>query len=151
MKTKGFSILELIVVLAVMAILVAIFLNTFIVFRKNQALAKDSETIALVLNEARNLTLDSKNSSNYGVHITSSKVTFFVGNTYGAGNSGNMDYALNTTDTIITISLTGGGSDVAFQRLTGETSQNGTVTISSPGISQTKTVTIYKTGLIEVQ
>ncbi len=148
---QGFNAIELLVVLSIIALIVVIVLNIFIHVRKNQALVKDTEIIVEVLNEARSLTLSSKDSTNYGVHIASDKVTFFTGGTYSAGNSTNVVYPLNTTDTILTISLSGGGSDVIFNRLTGETSQNGTVVVSSPGISQSKTVTIYKTGVIESQ
>ena len=148
-KTKGFTVVELLVSLAIMAVLAVVVFSTFINFRKNEALVMDAETIVSVLRQARNQTLTSKNSSSYGVHIIASKITIFSGTSYVSGNSGNQDFVLSNTDTILTISLTGGGSDVVFQRLTGETSQNGTVTVSSPGLNQTKTVTIYKTGLVD--
>lgn len=150
-KKSGFSILELLISLAIMIVLAVIVFSTFINFRKNESLVMDSETIVSVLRQARNQTLTSKNSSSYGVHITASKITLFTGTSYVSGGAGNQDFVLSTTDTILTINLTGGGSDVVFQRLTGETSQNGTVAVSSPGINLTKTVTIYKTGLIEAQ
>ena len=154
MKTfhkKGLSIAEILVALGIMALVVSIFLSTFISFRKNQALDKDTEAIVEVLVEARRQTLDSKNSSNYGVHLSAAQITSFTGGVYNSGDSSNINYPLNSTDTILTISLVGGGSDVVFNRLTGETSESGTVVVSSPGISRTKTVTIYKTGVIESQ
>lgn len=148
---SGFTYIELIVVLAILALLIGIFMSTFITFRKNQALIMDTDTVVGLLRQARNQTLTSKNSASYGVHFTAPKVTIFTGPTYSAGATDNQDFALSSTDTILTISLAGGGSDVVFNRLTGETSQNGTVVISSPGIPETKTVTIYKTGLVVSQ
>ena len=146
---SGFTILELAIVIAIMATLSAIIISTFISFRKNQALEKDTEIVVQVLEQARNQTLSSKNSSVYGVHFTAPKITLFKGSSYVANDSNNQDFVLSSTDTILTISLTGAGVDVIFNRLTGETSQDGTVTVSSPGLSRTKTVTIYKTGVVE--
>lgn len=148
---SGFTLIELIMVIAIMALLFGIFLGTFVKFRKNQALAMDTDTVISLLRQARNQTLSSKNSASYGVHFTAPKVTIYTGPTYSSGATDNQDFTLSSTDTILTITLSGGGSDVLFNRLTGETSQNGTVVISSPGISETKTVTIYKTGLVESQ
>jgi len=56
---------------------------------------------------------------------------------------------LNASDAVFNITLAGGGSDVIFNRLTGETSQNGVITLSSPSTAQIKTVTVYKTGVVE--
>ena len=148
-KTKGFTAGELIVSLAIMFVVAGIVMSAFINFRKTQSLSIDTETVIEVLRQARNQTLSSKNSTVYGVHLTAPKITLFTGATYSSGASTNQDYNLSSTDTILTISLNGGGSDVIFQRLSGVTAQNGTVIVSSPGLSQTKTITIYKTGLIE--
>ncbi len=146
---QGFSIIEILIVLGIMAILTGITFSVFSSVKKAQALEKDRDSIIEVLRQARSQTLSSKNASQYGVHITSSQITLFTGTSYSVGNSSNQDFILQGSDTIVTISLTGGGSDVVFNRLTGETNQNGTITISSPSTSQTKTVTIYKTGLVE--
>ncbi len=136
-------------VLGVLAIIAVIMMNSFLGFRKNQALRTDTSTIVEVLRQARNQTLASKNSTNYGVHFAASRVTIFTGGTYDVSTSTNQNFDLSSSDNILTISLTGGGNDVVFQRLSGAVSASGTIVISSPGISQTKTVTIYKTGLVE--
>lgn len=124
-------------------------MTTFVAFRKNAALNKDTETVIETLRQARSETLSSQNASQYGVHISATKITVFTGSTYSPSDSTNRDFLLSPMDTIVTIDLVGGGSDVIFNRLTGETSQSGTVVISSPTTSKTKTVTIYKTGLVE--
>lgn len=150
-KNSGVTAVELLVVLSIITVLSVLIITSFVTFRKNQALVFDTDTVVGVLRQARNQTLSSKNSSNYGVHFTAPKITIFTGSTFNSNASGNQDFVLSSTDTILTISLTGGGSDVVFSRLSGETSQNGTVVVSSPGVSETKTVTIYKTGLVESQ
>ncbi len=125
--------------------------SSFSLFNKSEALDKDTDAVVESLEEARSLTLSSQAASQYGVHFGTQKITIFTGTTYSSTSPSNKDISLATTDTILTISLTGGGSDVVFKRLTGETTQNGTVVISSPTTSKTRTVTIYKTGVIESQ
>lgn len=147
----GFTILELFIVLGIIFLLVSLVLSGLIGFKKDQALQKDTELIIELLNQARNQTISSKNQSEYGVHFSQSTATIFKGTSYSAGSSDNQNYPLNSTDTIITISLNGGGTDVVFNRLSGETAQAGTVVLSSPGINQIKTVTIYGTGVIDSQ
>ncbi len=149
MTKRGFTLIELLIVIGVTVLLCAIILSTLIGFRKNQALEKDTEIVIQLLNQARAQTVSSKGATVYGVHFTAPQVVLFTGSTYVSGSITNQVVDLTSTDTILTISLAGGGSDVIFQRLTGQTSQNGTVVISSPGISRTKTVTIYKTGVVD--
>ena len=148
---SGFTLVELLVSLAIMLVLAVIVFNTFTTFRRNQALNMDTDIVVEVLRQARNQTLSSKNSSVYGVHFASQKITLFVGASYVENNSTNQDFVLSSSDTVLTTSLAPSGSDVVFNRLTGETVNFGTVVVSSTGISKTKTVTIYKTGLTESQ
>lgn len=145
----GFTLIELLVIIAILGFLSTIIIGTFIDFRKSHALEKDTELIVEVLRQARNQTISSKNASLYGVHFGTSAITLFTGSAYNASSPSNQVYPLNGTDSIVTISLLGGGNSIVFQRLSGETSQSGTITISSPSTGKTKVVTIYKTGVVE--
>ena len=144
----GFTTIELLMALGILALLITIVFSISVDVRKSQALQKDTETIVEILREARSDTLSSQSDTNYGVRFASSTITIFPGSSYSSGNPLNRIFELNASDTILTITLTGGGSNVVFNRLTGETSQNGAVVVSSPTTSKTKTVTIYKTGLV---
>ena len=74
----------------------------------------------------------------------------FVGNLYSAGHASNTVFSLNEGVEIVNISLAGGGSDVVFDRLTGETNQNGSfvIRLKSDNTAST-TLTLYGTGIIE--
>jgi prepilin-type N-terminal cleavage/methylation domain-containing protein len=148
---KGFTLIELLIGLSILSILTAIIFTTFVSFKKNQALEKDTEAIVEILQQARSQTLSSQNSSQYGIHFAAPKITLFAGSVYSAGDASNQDFVLSSTDTILSINIVGGGSETIFNRLTGETNQNGTIIVSSGDISKTKTITIYKTGLVETQ
>lgn len=149
MIKRGFTLIEVLVVLAIMTIILTIIISGFTVFQNTQALDKNSETVAEVLQTARVQTLSSKNASQYGVHIGSTSLTLFSGSTYVPGAPDSQNYPLLGSDSALSLSLTGGGTDIVFNRLTGETAEDGTITVSSPLSNRVRTITIYKTGLIE--
>jgi prepilin-type N-terminal cleavage/methylation domain-containing protein len=149
MFKKGFTIIEILIVVSIIAILASIFVGAFVTFRRSATLDRDTETVVENLRKARTQTLTSQDGAAYGIHFASTTVTLFTAPTYTLGLSTNQVYDLNTTDTVLALSLTGGGTDVIFARLTGETSQNGTITLSSTSASTTRIITVYKTGLIE--
>ena len=146
---KGFTLVELMVVLSILALLTGIIFSTLVDTKNSQSLEKDTDTVVEILLQARSQTLSSHNASQYGVHFSSPNVTLFAGTSYSSSDPNNSNFKLSSSDTILTISLAGGGNDVIFNRLSGETIQNGSIILSSVATSRTKTVTIYKTGLVE--
>jgi len=148
-SNKGLTLVEVLVVIGVMALIVGIVFGSFNSFRGTKSVSIDAETVVEILRQARNETLSSKNAGAYGVKFATSTMTIFLAPTYVAGTATNRDFTLSSPKTVLTLSLTGGGSTIVFNKLTGETSQNGTIAVSSSVASSTKTVTIYKTGLVE--
>ena len=146
---KGFNLVELLIIIAVLSLIAFGSVSVFINFRNQQGLDKDTETIVEILQQARSQTLTSQNDSQYGVHISATKITLFTGSSYSSSDLSNKDYPLTLSDTVLNVSLSGGGNEVIFQRLSGETSQSGTITLASSATGESKTIKIYKTGLIE--
>jgi prepilin-type N-terminal cleavage/methylation domain-containing protein len=146
---KGFTIIELLIVITILAIISAVVLTSLSSINTSQAIDKDAQAIVAYLDQAKSNTLASKDASQYGVRFASTTITLFKGSTYNSSEPENRTYLLNPATIIKTVSLTGGGLDVVFSRLTGETAQNGTILVSSTRASTTRTVTIYKTGAIE--
>ncbi|MFQ5661947.1 MAG: Tfp pilus assembly protein FimT/FimU [Candidatus Paceibacteria bacterium] len=148
---KGFSLTETIIIVAVSIILLTIVTGAFSGFNKNQSLNSTVSEVTSVLNEARALTLASLDNESYGVHFESDKVILFKGSVFSSSDPDNNTTIISSKISISDISLTGGGDDIIFQRLTGKTSQNGTITlslISDP--SKSKTITIEVSGIIEL-
>lgn len=151
-KTFGFSLLELLVVLAIISIVAAIVTTAFSTYRSNNDLKFAAERGVSMLREARAKSLSSENDMQYGVHFETAQIVLFAGSTYNASDPNNVVYAFPSTIQIFPITLTGGAVDVIFKRLTGETSQDGTVTMSlTADTSRTKTINIERTGLANVQ
>lgn len=148
MKQKGFSIIEILVVLALMTVLISITLVAFVSSRKNESLKSDTETVVQILQQARSQTISSKNASSYGVNFATSSLTLFPGTTYSSSNSANLVTAL-TKNTTISTTLPGGTSALVFNRITGEINQSSTVTIVVSNDTSSTTIKVYKTGIIE--
>lgn len=151
-QNHGVTLVEIVVILAILIIILAISFSSFINLNKSEALSKQAVDIVAILENARSQTLSSKNSSQYGVHFSENSVVFFKGNDYGsAGANDIVNINLNPNVFISTISLYGSGDNVIFERVTGKTAQFGSITVSlKSNNSLTKTVNINATGLIEV-
>jgi prepilin-type N-terminal cleavage/methylation domain-containing protein len=157
MKTKnkkflGFTAVEMIVTVSIIAIVCAIALPSLSKFHNQQVLQNTTEDIVTTLNEARNNTISSKNSNTYGVHFETNRILLFTGTTYVSNDPANVPTVFDTAAVIpVTggINLYGGGSDVVFDRITGDTTEYGTIIVRlSIDATQQKTISISKIGVI---
>ncbi len=152
MIKKGFTLIELLIVISILVVLSAVIFPSLSKFRNNRILNNTTADIVSLINTARNDTVASLNSKNYGIHITSTNITYFIGPSYTNGAVGNI---VVTFDSAVNIpssggySLNGGGSDILFTRLTGDTINYGTITIQLVSdVTNQKTITIFKTGSV---
>lgn len=152
LKNKGISVLEILIVLSIIAVLASILLPSLSLFRREQTLNNTIGDIVSLLNTARNNTISSLNSNNYGVHFQSDRAIYFTGSVFDSGDVTNVPFVFDSSVNIPSvngINLNGGGSDIVFTRLTGDTTNHGTiiVTLTSDSTHQ-KIITISKTGSI---
>ena len=149
-KNKGITIFEVLIGIVIMISITSVVFYSLLNFRDEQALRNTEVEIVSMLNKARQNTLSSKNSTNYSVHFDSDKITLFSGSVYSDVNPSNESVMFNPPVTLAEVNglNIGGGSDVIFDRLTGET-LGGTITIElSSDNTKQKTITIMKTGII---
>lgn len=145
---KGFTLIEIIIVVVILAILTALALVSFSGFRQNQILNTEVNKVISVINEARSKTLSSQDFSQYGAHFESSAVILFKGLAYPGG--GISTTTLPSSMEISGTSLNGGGSDVVFQKLTGKTDNYGAVTFRvKADTNKIKIINIKQTGITE--
>jgi prepilin-type N-terminal cleavage/methylation domain-containing protein len=142
--SKGFTFVEIVLVLAILAILISLIIPSFGKVGGSEALDTATMSVIAVLNEAKSQAISSKNASNYGVRIFYNKLVSFE-NSYGTLNKE------ITISNLVTISTsTGIGTDVIFSNVSGNTSASGTVTVTVlSDTSKKSTITIYSTGVIE--
>lgn len=142
---RGLTLIELIVVVAIVMILAAVVTTSFSQFRNNKVLDTGVENALSLLAKARGNTLASKNALQYGVHFESAQMILFQGTTYSAGDSNNEVAALDSA-----LEISSGTLNVVFQRLTGKTDQGGAVTVTirvKSDTTKTKNITINTTGI----
>ena len=147
----GFTLVEMLVVVAVVATVAALGFSAFYSTNVAQALEKDTARVVASIERARSLTLSSSAHRQYGVHVEANKVTIFPGASYSSGNVENQLELLTTPVNISSYALSGGGSDIVFDRLTGKTNNAGTITVSLISSSTVlHIITVRSTGLVEV-
>ena len=147
-EKKGFTALELLMVVSIMTLLVAIIISPFAEFRNSKVLDTTSEETLALLSEARGNTLSAKDGYQYGVHFEAAQIVLYRGATYSSSDINNKTVVLDSALEVSSIALAGGGSDVLFEKLTGKTLKGGTVVIRvKSDTSKTRTITITGTGI----
>lgn len=145
---KGFSIIEIMVVLAILAVMAMIVLPSFQTMRSSQVIKAAASDVFSALDRAKSYTLSSIDSSEYGVHFESNKIVIFKGKVYSSTDPLNTEVAIVSPASISEINLTGGAVDLYFNRLNGMPDKTGTITVSIPSIS--KIITISATGAVSM-
>jgi prepilin-type N-terminal cleavage/methylation domain-containing protein len=145
---RGLTLVEVLVTIAIGLIVVGTVFGAFVTFNKRQAVDKNVFKVYALLEEARSRTLSARSDSQYGVHFLANQVSLFSGSTFASSS-------IITTVTFppsvsASTTLTSGGVDVIFTRITGSTVNSGTSTLSIAGsATSSRSLIIYKTGLIE--
>lgn len=147
---RGFTISEILVVLAIMGIIATLSVTTFRNMHDAAALRAGGNEIYAALSSAQTKTLASKDETVYGVHVSSTTVTRFRGVSYVAGDAANEVYAFEAGVTA-TSTLIAGGGDILFARLTGTPSVFGTIYVRDMAGAGTTTIIIHGTGLVEYE
>lgn len=150
-RRRGVTFIEIILAIAITAVLAAIVVAAFSAFQDRTILDGAALNVLSFIEETRVLALTGKMGVVYGIHLDSSAVVRFVGSAYQAGSSGNMVLTLPAALAITAIAI-GGGNDVVFARLTGAPSISGTFRVSSVASSTLyKTIVIENSGAVSIQ
>ncbi|MDQ3245204.1 MAG: prepilin-type N-terminal cleavage/methylation domain-containing protein [bacterium] len=142
---KGMTLVEILLVLSILVVLLIVVLPNFARFRSSQVLSATVSDILSSLDKARSQSLNSLDSSEYGVHFDSNQIVIFKGIVYSALTATNEIIPISSPASLSTITLASGGSDVYFARLSGAPSTTGTVVVTVSSL--TKTITIGATGI----
>jgi len=146
---KGFSLIELILVLALVAIVSALTIPFVQSFQVSADLTTYSANIALTLQRAQQQAMAGQDDSSWGVYFDNSSRQFilFRGDSF-AGRDQTYDQVTSYPE-IFSLG-TDFGSEISFAIFSGEPSASSTVTITSRN-DGTKKIFINSLGLIQVR
>lgn len=140
---KSFTMIELLLVMAVIALLINIAILSYRSFEQKTKLEIETENIITTLKLAQTKTMASEQASQYGLHFENNKYVLFKGGTFQPEAPDNKIWQLDSQLEIYDISLFGGGSDVVFDRINGQTAQTGSIGLRlTSQLSQTTSICI---------
>jgi len=154
MKEKGFTLIEILVVVGIIILFLAMSVFQFRSFQQGSHLQNTTREAAATLRLAQSRTLASEGDAQYGVHFdtttTPHQYTLFQGPSYGARIIAKDEITLVNKEIEISAIALGVGNEVVFLRLSGQASVEGTITfrrILDP--TRTAIVTVLSSGAID--
>lgn len=146
---KGFSFIEILLVLAIASVLVLIISNVLSSFNKQKSLELEAEKLASIINEAKSKTLSSEYSSEYGVLFEQGKAILFKGTSFSSLGPQDREYYFGKNVEAYNISLNGGGNIIVFKRISGDADNYGSVGLRVKNDPlKTKTIKISASGIV---
>ncbi len=144
----GFSLLEILLVIAILAIIAMFVFTSMISYARFEQLRASTTELETLINETRQRTLSAESTGRYGLYFATSSVVFFEGDGYTGNNPTNA----TTTFVGLTLSTNFPGTttkQIIFTRLTGTPSATGTITLTQSVTNSTTSLTIVPSGLVE--
>lgn len=143
-KVKGFSLVETLIVIAIISLVVGLAITNFGQARNRALLEESQASIVNILELAKNRAASGAGdtATNHGVRIESDKIIIFEGSDYGTGNN-------KATTTMPSAVFLGPlpGFDIIFGRISATSSTGTIIQITHPS-GATTSVSIEETGLI---
>jgi len=142
-KNKGFTLLEILLTIAVLLIIVAISVPVSITFQLKNDLNIAEISIAQSLRRAQLLAQSSDADTDWGVKIETGSITIFKGSNF-ASRDINFDEVFD-----FSLSITPSGfTEIVFSKFYGAPQSIGTTTLSS-SINETREIFINEKGIVD--
>lgn len=141
--SKGFTLLEILLSIALIALLAGIAAPIYQSFQVRNDLDIAANTVAQTLRRAELLSQAVDGDVSWGVSIQSGSITLFQGVSY-AGRNSDFDEIFDMPTSITPSGL----QEIVFSRFSGEPQTTGTCTLTS-SINEIRTITINEKGTIE--
>lgn len=149
MKTKAFTLLEMLVVFALMGILFGLVLLYTQVTQVRADLYGQVDAFMGYARLAQSDAASGKDGQGHGLHLETDSYTIFSGNLYNAADPANDLIELPPTVEIQNISLNGAGTDLIFMPPHGGSNTYGSLDFVSTPTSQIITITLDANGRLD--
>lgn len=140
---RGFTLLEVILSLAIVAILTGLSLPVYRILMTKNDLDVATVTVAQTLRRAQTLSIAVDGDTNWGVKVQSEGITLFKGTSYALRDS--------TFDEVYTLSdnvTPSGVSEIVFSKLLGNPDNTGTLILTNSN-NETQNITINSKGFLD--
>ncbi|MDD2935247.1 MAG: hypothetical protein PHX25_02110 [Candidatus Pacebacteria bacterium] len=149
LNNRGITLLEALFAIGIVFLLFVFGIKPFEAVRDRQMLNRVVEDVEKILQSARTNSQASTDASSYGVHFEVDRATFFAGSFYFESDPDNQTIIFDDNVNITELFLVGGGSDVVFNRITGDTNTSGSIKFSLiDNPSRFKLITVFPIGTI---
>ncbi len=142
---RGFSYIQVLVVVAMLSILAAVSSPYYIQFQYKQRLHSSAEALLSDIRLVQGKAMQQMEDDQWGVHISDSDKAYvlFYGGTYNSTEANNMSISY-----VNSVSISP-DQDIVFDPVTGAPTSGSdvTVTVSSSSLSETRTITINSEGM----
>lgn len=141
-ESKGFSLLEVILVIATIAVLAAVAVPVYSHLQVRNDLDVATNTTLQTLRRAQTLSQAVEGDSSWGVKLQSADITLFKGSSF-AGRDTNFDEIYTLSGNVIPSGI----SEIVFSKLLGNPNTTGTLTLTSTN-NETQNITINLKGFL---
>ena len=139
----AFTLMEVMLTLAIIALLAGISMPLFNSFHARTDLDVAASAVASGLRRANTRARAQEGDTSWGLYVQTGTITTFQGASYASRTSG-----LDETYTIANNITPSGVQEVVFDKFTGETSDTGTITLTSSS-GEAQTITVNGKGMVE--
>ena len=146
---KAYTLIELLIVIGVLAILTGMASLSMVSFSQGSDIETTTTIVAGALKEARANSMADIDDKTWGLFLENNRVIVFAddGGGFVPGDASN-SYRILANHTGLSWNLAGGGQAVEFIKRTGETTNDGEVTITGQAVAP-KVISINGQGMIE--
>jgi len=122
---SGFTLIEVLIVVAVMGILSVIMINGYVSFQKSNELSENSKIVISFMRETQKNSISQKLGKKWGIKIEGNDTLTIFEDPWETSVS-KKSYNLPPSLQFDNFSINGGGSFIIFNKITGETDNYGT-------------------------
>ncbi|MEK7120469.1 MAG: type II secretion system protein [Patescibacteria group bacterium] len=143
---SGFTLIEVLFSIAILVLLSTIILSALRLLSGREKISTEAKKVIVAIEEARAKTISGEGGQRFGVYIMPNQLIIYE-HPYLENNPNNKVLYLEGGISISSYTISGGGNQILFNKISGETNNDGTITLLSKS-GDTKQINVQKTGSV---